>query len=274
MFTPKEIVANYYEIGARKVSSPAWKQFLLGILAGFLIGMGLVVANTAGHALENASVIRIVSGLLFAFGLGMVILMGAELFTGNCMIPISILEKKVTMGGMLRNWLFVYLGNFVGAVALAAGCAFFGQLGLSDGGLAVYTIKVAIAKCSLPFVNAIVLGIFCNLLVCIGVLGAISAKDTIGKVVGAYLPVAFFVISGFEHSIANMYGVPAGLFAMGVPAYASKAAAAGLNTGALSWGSFLVNNLLPVTIGNIIGGVAVGLLMYFAHAARGSEVKA
>jgi formate/nitrite transporter len=265
LFSPAEIISNYADIGAKKASSPGWKLLLLGVLAGFLIGMGSAVTNTAAHAITNVSAARIICGLLFPFGLGIVMLVGAELFTGNCMIPVSVLAGKTGWGGLLKNWVCVYLGNFIGGVLLAAGCAFFGQLNYSDGGLAVYTIKVAAAKCVIPFGNGVVLGILCNLLVCLGVLCALSAKDASGKILGAYIPVAFFVICGFEHCVANMYYIPAGLFAAQVPRYAQLAAAAGVDISALTWGNFLVRNLVPVTIGNILGGATIGVLLWVCH---------
>lgn len=272
MFSPAEIAANYSDIGAQKVSSPAWRTLILGIMSGFLIGMGAAVTNTASHSIDNVSAVRIICGLLFPFGLGIVMLLGTELFTGNCMIPVSVLDRKATLSGMFKNWGIVYLSNFMGAILLAAGCAYFGQLNYSEGGLAVYTIKVAAAKCLLPFGNAIVLGILCNMLVCIGVLCALSAKDTIGRLIGAYFPVAFFVICGFEHSIANMYYIPAGLFALKNPIYATKAIELGINTQALAWDAFLINNLLPVTIGNIIGGVLIGLFLWVCHLPKTKSV--
>ena len=264
-FLPAEIANIYSDAGAKKAAMPIWKLLTLGVLAGFLIGMGGAVTNTAAHTIDNVSLARIICCLLFPFGLSMVMLLGAELFTGNCMISISVLEGKATIGGMLRNWLIVYLGNFIGAGLLAAGCAFFGQLNYSNGGLAVYTIKVAAAKSALPFENGLVLGICCNLLVCLAVLCSLSAKDTPGKIMGAYLPVAFFVICGFEHCVANMYYIPAGLFALKIPQYAAKATEAGIDTSALTWSNFFLKNLLPVTIGNIIGGVAIGVLMWACH---------
>jgi formate/nitrite transporter len=269
IFSPAEITANYADIGVKKCSSPVWKLLALGILAGFLIGMGGAVTNTAVHSITDVSTARVISGLLFPFGLGMVMLLGAELFTGNCMIPISVLEKKTSAGKMLRNWGIVYLGNFFGASLLAWGCAFFGQMDYSGGALTVYAIKLASAKCALPFQNALVLGIFCNILVCAGVLCALSAKDTISRLAGAYIPVAFFVICGFEHCVANMFYVPAGLFALQVPRYAALAAEAGINTETLTWGRFLLNNLPPVTLGNIAGGVSLGVLMWACNLRKG-----
>ncbi len=228
-----------------------------------LIAFAAAASATAAHSVPNEGLARLTTAAIFAFGLGMVVLIGAELFTGSCLITASVLDKRVALGTMLKNWAFVYLGNFIGSIAVAAGCAFFGQYRYSAGGLAVSTIKTAAAKCALPFENALVLGIFCNVLVCLGVLLALSAKDTGGKIIGAYLPVFFFVVSGFEHSVANMYYIPAGLFALQNPVYAQLAAAAGADVSLLTWGNFVFRNLLPVTLGNIIGGAALGVLLWY-----------
>lgn len=268
MLSAAEFVESYGAIGAGKAKAPAMKLFLLGILAGFLIGMGGVVTNTAAHAIANVSAAKIACGLLFPFGLIMVILTGAELFTGNSLMTISVLSKQATVRGMLRNWGIVYLGNFVGSAALAAACAFSGQMNLSDGGLGAYTIKVAASKCALTFGHAVTLGALCNILVCVAVMCALCAKDVAGRAVGAFVPIAFFVIAGFEHSVANMFYIPAGLFALSVPKYAQAAAAAGISTSALNWGNFLLRNLLPVSIGNILGGCAFAALLWAGHRKR------
>ena len=268
LLSAAEFVASYGAIGADKTKTPALKLFLLGILAGFLIGMGGAVTNTAAHAIANVSAAKIACGLLFPFGLIMVILTGAELFTGNNLITISILSKQAMVRGMLRNWSIVYLGNFTGSVALAAACAYSGQMNLSYGGLGGYAIKVAAAKCSLSFGQAVILGILCNILVCIAVMCALCGKDTVGKAIGAFVPIAFFVIAGFEHSVANMFYIPAGLFALTVPKYAEAAAAAGVNTAALTWSGFLLRNLWPVTLGNILGGCGFAALIWAVHRKR------
>lgn len=165
MLTPSEFLDSYCEIGYKKARSPAGRILLLAILAGILIGMGAVVSNTASHALENLSVARVVCGFLFPFGLVMVLFTGAELFTGNCLITIPVLERRVAWTGMLRNLCWVYIGNLIGAVLLAAAIVYSGQLNLTDGALAVCTIRTAAAKCSLSFGRAVVLGILCNVLV-------------------------------------------------------------------------------------------------------------
>ena len=268
LFTPRQCVENYLEAGRAKTQMPALKMFLLAILAGFFIAMAGAVTNTAAHTIESAGLGRMVCGLLFPFGLAMVILSGAELFTGNTLLIIPLLGRRATMRGILRNWGIVYLGNAVGALLTAAGCAFFGQLNISGGQLAVFSMKLAAAKCALSPVGALVLGIFCNLLVTAGVLFSLSAQDLTGRVLGAYLPVAFFVTCGFEHSIANLFYVPVGLFARMVPGYAALAAEAGIDLTALSWGGFLWHNLLPVTAGNMIGGLMMGALYWYCHGRR------
>ena len=265
LLTPAQTVSAYAENGAQKAGAPALKLLLLGILAGFLIGMGAAVANTGAHALESASAARIAAGLLFPFGLGIIILIGAELYTGNCMIPVSLLERKCSLRGMLRNWFWVYLGNFIGAGLLAISCARFGQLDISGGLLAVYTIKVGIAKCGLSFAAGVIMGIFCNLLVCLGVLCSLAARDVAGRILGAYIPVAFFVICGFEHCVANMYFIPAAILAAGTPEYAALAAAAGLDISVLTWSNFIFKNLIPVTIGNTLAGAGLITLLWYAH---------
>jgi len=227
--------------------------------------MGSAAANVATHTMSDVGLARMVCGLLFPFGLCMALLLGAEVFNGSCLMPLAILEKRATMGGMLKNWLCVYTGNFLGALSLAVACAYSGELDYTGGLLAVYTIRVAVTKCALAFSDALVLGFLCNLLVGMAVLCSLAARDTVGKMLGAYIPIAFFVICGFENSVANMYYIPAGLFANSLPRYATLATQQGVCTEALNWTNYFLKNLLPVTLGNILGGVAIGLLMWVCH---------
>lgn len=265
LFTPAEYTENYIKAGKAKAEMPRWRMFLLAVLAGFFIAMGGAVTNTATHTITNVGLARVVSGLLFPFGLAMVVLTGAELFTGNTLMVMSALARQTSVKGVLRNWVIVYLGNAVGAMLTAAGCAFGGQLNYSGGQLAVFSMKLAAGKCALPFGNAVILGVFCNLLVTTGVLLSLSAKDLTGRVVGAYLPVAFFVICGFEHCVANLFYIPVGLFAKMAPQYAALAAEAGVDLSGLTWGGFLLKNLLPVTLGNLLGGIGLGSLFWRCH---------
>lgn len=268
MLNPGEFVETYAKLGAAKAKAPAARLFILGILAGFFIAMAGAATNTAAFSFSSPSAVKLVCGLLFPFGLVMVILTGAELFTGNCLMAISLLSRSAGIGGVLRNLVIVYFGNFFGALLGAAACVLAGQFELSGGTLAVYTMKLAAAKCSLSFGRAFLLGVLCNILVCTAVSCSIMAKSLPGKAVGAYLPICFFVLCGFEHCIANMYYIPAGLFAKAVPGYAELALAAGIDLGALSWGRFLLNNLLPVTLGNVAGGVGLAVLLWVCHSYR------
>lgn len=266
--TPTQITDNYCEASIGKASSPMWRLFVLGVAAGMLIGLGAVASSTAAHGLSDAGLVRLVTGAVFPIGLVMVVLLGTELFTGNALMVTAAISGRITWAALARNWVVVYVGNFVGAVALAAACAYFGQLDIGGGALAVYTAKVAASKASLPWGNAFVLGIFCNLMVCIAVYLGSTAQDTAGRILGLMIPIFGFVVAGFEHCVANMYYIPAGIFAVGNGAYAGLISGAGINTAVLNWGSFVANNLVPVTLGNIVGGVLVGLVMYACHATK------
>jgi formate/nitrite transporter len=275
IFTPTEITDNYMKASVGKAESPAWRLFVLAVAAGLLIGLGGVTSSTAAHALDNAGMVRLVSGLIFPVGLMMVILMGTELFTGNALMITAALDGRITWGRLLRNWGIVFAGNLVGAVLLAACMAFFGQLNIGGGDLAatlaVYTAKVAAAKNGLPWANAFVLGIFCNLMVCIAVYQANTAQDTAGRILGIFFPIMGFVLAGFEHCVADMYYVPAGIFAYMNPAYTGMIDAAGINTALLTFGDFIAANLIPVTLGNIVGGVLVGATMYACHRTKSAK---
>ena len=263
--SPKEFLERYAAAGTAKTQKSAGGLLALSVLAGALIALGCAATNTAVHGLDNVGLARTVSGLLFPFGLCMVIVTGAELFTGNSLLALSLLERKCALSGLLRNWVLVYLGNFLGAFLVAAGCVFFGQLNYSAGELAVYTVRLAAGKCALPFWNGFGLGMFCNVLVCLGVLMALSATDAAGRLMGAFLPVCYFVICGFEHCVANMYYIAAGLLAVQNPQYLQLAQQAGVDLSALTVGNFLLGNLLPVTLGNVLGGVGLAALLRYAH---------
>lgn len=262
MLSPGEFLPFYAGIGAKKCANSAARLFLAAVLAGFLIAAGAVAASVASYGLENPSAARVVSGLLFPFGLIMVILTGAELFTGNCLITISLLEKKASLAGMARNLAIVYLGNFAGAALLAAAMA--GGGAFDNRSLGAYAIRTAAGKCAMPFGRAAVLGILCNLLVCAGVMCSLCGKSLPGRAVGAFVPVSFFVIGGFEHCVANMYYIPAGLLAAGIPDCALLAREAGADLSALT-AAGLLRNLIPVTAGNIIGGCGFGALIWAVH---------
>lgn len=273
LFTAAETANNYVTAGVGKTKYSIPKMLVLGILAGLLIGFPSCVTEMATFSVTNTSLVRMISGLLFAFGLGTVILTGAELFTGNTLITMSLLDKKVTLPAMLKNWLFVYIGNFLGSMLLSAICAYFGWLSAGSNALAVNAMKMAVGKMTMPFQNAFFMGVLCNILVTIGVLMSLSGKDGTSRFLGAWVPVMFFVTCGFNHSIADMTYCMLGLFAKNVTAYASAAAEAGIALESLTWGNYFVGNLIPVTLGNILGGVAVGVTMWYAYVRKAAGKK-
>ena len=262
--TPAQTVAAYSQSGGDKARRPAAALLLLGMLAGAIIALAGAATNTAVYGIEAVWTLRTVCALLFPFGLACVVLIGGELFTGNCLMVISLLDGRCTPGGLLRNWGLVYLGNAVGAVLTALACAASGQMDYSGGLLGAYTIKVAAGKCALSPSSALVLGVLCNLLVCLAVMLSLSGRDNVSRILGAYLPVCFFVLCGFEHSIANLYYLPAGLFAAQDPVYAQLAREVfSVDLSILTVGSCL-KNLAFVTLGNLLGGAGLGILLWFS----------
>ena len=250
MLKPSEFIQGYDRIAVTKTSMPAWKMLLLGVLAGIFIGSGALISATVSFAVPNAGLARLLAGLTFPAGLIMVIFTGAELFTGNCLLTIGAMRRSATLGGMLKNLCLVYIGNLIGSVALALCCAGAGVYGLGNGALAEYAVSAAAGKCALGFGTALVRGVLCNVLVCAAVQFALSASTAGGKALGAFVPVAVFVIGGFEHCVANMYYIPLGM----------------LLDPSITLGGFL-HNLFPVTIGNILGGCAFAALMTVCHGA-------
>ena len=248
-----------------KANLPVWRLLLLGVMAGLFIGLGAVASSMAAHGMPTTGSLKLVTGLVFPLGLCLVILLGVELFTGNVLMVNALLSKKIGWRGLLKNWGLVYLGNFIGAVGLAALIVFFGGIGVGGDDLAIHTAKIAVVKTSLPWAHAFVLAIFCNLLVCVAIYMALMAKTVAGKIVAIWVPIAAFVISGFEHSVANMYYIPAGIFTWLNPAYSQIITDAGINIASLDFGMFILNNLIPVTLGNIVGGALIGLTLYFCH---------
>lgn len=245
-----------------KSKLPVVKMFLLGILAGAFIAFGAEASSLAAHNVTQVGIQRLIMGCVFPVGLIMVVLLGTELFTGNCMMVAAVADKRVKFAMLLRNWVVVYLGNLVGAALIVLLVSATGQLGYSSNGLAVLTIKIAAAKTGLSFGAAFAGGILCNVLVCVAVLLAMASKSIIGKIAGIWFPIMAFVLSGFEHSVANMYYIPAGIFASMNPAYAAAAQEAGVNMANLNALGFL-GNIVPVTLGNIVGGAAIALVMWF-----------
>lgn len=231
LFSPAQIAENYVSIGKSKVNTAIPKMFLLAVMAGVFIALGGVGATTAAVGVQPAAIGKLLGACIFPGGLTMVLLAGSELFTGNCLLTVPLLSGEVTLPGVLRNWIVVYLGNFAGGLLVAAGAVYSHQLRLFGNGMAVSVISTAA-----------------------------------GKVIGLFFPIMIFVLCGFEHSVANMYYIGAGLMARTVPEYLDAALAAGLNPDVINLGNFLFANLLPVTIGNVLsGGVCVGGVYWLAY---------
>ncbi len=270
-FSPADVAQNYIQIGRSKANTPLIKTIVLAIMAGLFIGISAIASTTVAVAVEPASLGKFLGAIIFPGGLTMVLIAGSELFTGNCLLIIPVLEKTIRLRRMFKNLALVYLGNFIGGVLLAAAVVFSHQVSLFDNGVAVSVIGTAVSKCSISFGDALIRGILCNFLVCIAVWISFAAKDITGKIIGVFFPILIFVLCGFEHSVANMYYISAGLFAKMVPAFAE--AAAGINTSMLTVGNMFLRNLLPVTIGNILGGaIFVGLPYWFIYLRRKNKM--
>lgn len=267
--TITEVIEQNIQNGIKKTNLTTKKLILLGIVAGFFIGIGAEASSLAMHGISNVGLARTVAGAVFPIGLMLIVLLGGELFTGNCLISMAVYDKKAKLKGMIRNLIIVYISNFIGAALMAWMINNCGQLNFSDGGAGAFTIKVALGKVGIDPIQAIVSGILCNVLVCLAIFMAATAKDVAGKCIAIFFPIFVFVISGFEHCVANMYYIPAGIFAAQNSLYAAKATELyGITAEQLSGLNFgtMFSNLIPVTIGNIIGGmVFVGLLYWYLY---------
>jgi formate/nitrite transporter len=273
---PDEILEASFRVSEGKAQSGFRKTFVLAILAGSFIAFGAEGSSLAAYSLLADPALfglgKALAGAIFPVGLILVIIAGAELFTGNVLITGAAAAGRVRCGALLRNWGVVYLGNFLGAVLLAWLIFASGQLHSGADLLGAVTIKIAAGKTALPFAQALILGILCNWLVCLAVWLTYAASTVQGKIAAIFFPIMVFVLSGFEHSVANMYYIPAGILAKSDPAFVAKALEIGVSQeqiDGLTWASFLGHNLPPVTLGNIIGGaVFVSLAYVAAYGAR------
>jgi formate/nitrite transporter len=258
------------QAGVRKAQAGFTSLFALGVLAGAFIAIGgmFSTVSTAGAAgMLPYGVIRVIAGLAFGLGLIMVVVGGAELFTGNTLIVMAFASGKVSLTALLRNWAIVYTSNFVGAV-LTAGLVFVtGHYTAGQGSVGLNILAIGEAKTALAFVPALAMGILCNTLVCMAVWLCFSARTTTDKIMAIMMPIAAFVAASFEHSIANMYFIPLALFVKdGAPsAFWELIQKTPADYPHLTWANFGAN-LVPVTIGNIIGGaVMVGLVYWLIY---------
>ncbi|MCC6192330.1 MAG: formate transporter FocA [Anaerolineales bacterium] len=258
------------QIGVRKAHLNPISMFVLAMLAGAFIALGAVFATTvsAGASALPFGVARLLAGLVFSLGLILVIIGGAELFTGNNLIVMAWASRKVSTALLLKNWAVVYLGNFFGSLGTALLVYLGGQFTFGQGAVGAAALATANAKVGLGFLQAIALGILCNALVCLAVWLTFSARTTTDRILAIIPPIAAFVAAGFEHSVANMYFIPVGLFIKaGAPAsFWTNIGRTAADYASLTWGSFLFRNLLPVTLGNIVGGtLLVGAVYWFVY---------
>jgi formate/nitrite transporter len=262
--TIAETVASTVSVG--KATSPWLSVFVLGILAGAYIGFGGLLSTTVTFdmaAQVGIGLTKFLSGAAFSLGLMLVVIAGAELFTGNNLMVSSVMTKNITFGTMVERWALVYGANFIGSILLALIFYFSGLWRTGNGALGSAAVGIAYAKVNLGFVEALVRGIGCNWLVCLAVWMALASRQIIGKIFAIFFPIMGFVAIGFEHCIANMYFIPTGIF---LHQWAGVAGPTAFDPASLGWISFLWKNLLPVTIGNIIGGaVFVGMSYWSAY---------
>jgi formate transporter len=276
-YSPREMAGRAQAVGVAKARLDALSLLTLAVLAGAFIGLGATIATLAGTDTGlGYGPTRLLMGVAFSLGLVLVVIAGAELFTGNTLIVMAWLGRKVTTGQLLRNWAIAYAGNFLGAAATAFLVYRTAQWTLAGGKVGASALAIAVAKVNLPFGDALARGILCNALVTLAVWLCFSARSNADKILAIVPPIAAFVAAGFEHSIANMYSIPLGLLLREQPA---AVAAAGVGPEALAnltWHGFLLDNLLPVTLGNIVGGAllvgAVYWLIYLRPAAGAGEL--
>lgn len=266
MFAPGEIADKLNDISRKKASLSLPSLVILGFLAGAFIAFAAEGSTVASNDVTAFGAARLVTGVFFPVGLMLVILAGAELFTGNSLMGMGLLNGAISVGGLLRNWIVVYVSNFLGSITVAYLMNASGLWHLNSSKVGVAVVNIALGKVSLSFTEALVRGILCNWVVCLAVWIATGAQDAAGKILGMLFPIMLFVTSGFEHSIANMYYIPAGIMAAGDPKIVAAAGfpPASTASGVLTWGSFLWKNLLPVTLGNLIGGFVLVSVLYWS----------
>jgi formate/nitrite transporter len=283
---PAEIAKAAIAAGCTKCTTNWQKLLVLGFLAGAYIAFGALLSEIVAGGLSNGTLtdpngavwkialpgglVKFAAGAVFPVGLMLVVIGGAELFTGNCMFaPISLLNREAGFKGLIINWTVVYVANLIGsmfvAFFLAYKCGYFNAMPWAG-----WAVSVANTKCGLDFMTAFLRGVGCNWLVCLAIWLAISADDIAGKILAIWFPIMAFVTIGFEHSVANMFFIPLGIFVANNPTTATALADANVKTanliGSAGWSNFFITNLIPVTLGNIVGAALfVAALYWYAY---------
>ena len=280
---PADMASRAEQGGIKKAHLDFPHMLTLAVLAGAFIALGALFATTvtAGSSVVTDAdggvaflaglpygVVRLLSGVAFSLGLILVVVAGAELFTGNTLIVMAWAGRKVSTRRLLANWTTVWFGNFIGAVATAGLMLATGQYRFSHGAVGAAILSTAQSKAGLGFGQALALGVMCNALVCLAVWLTLSARSTTDKILAIIPPVTAFVAAGFEHCVANMYFIPLGLFVKAVApeSFWTEIGKTAADYPDLTWGNLFTNNLIPVTIGNVIGGtILVGAVYWFVY---------
>lgn len=268
--SPSNILPRAIDVYSKKAGMKFGKLMVLSFMAGVFIALAASTSSLAAvnflRSEDSFGLGKIIQALSFTPGLIFVVLAGGELFTGNCLMVFALFKKKIKIGGLLKSWILVYLGNFLGAIFVAYILSWSGQWELGGGLIGARTILIAKAKLDFSFSQGLILGIFANLMVCLGVWMSLGARSYGSKAIACFFPVSLFVMAGFEHSIANMYYIPAGIFAKNIPGLAAKSGLSLADLSGLNFTDMVFKNLVPVTIGNIIGGsILVGLIYFLAY---------
>ncbi len=258
-YSPKEIAARVEKVGVAKTELSLLSTIMLGLLAGVFIGLGaLYFILVKSDATLGFAVSQLLGGLAFSLGLILVVVAGAELFTGNNLLAMAWADGKISTFKLLKNWVIVCCANFFGAAGLALLVFYSGHHEMNNGAIADQYLKIAATKCSMPFWTAFFRGVLCNILVCMAVWMAFAGQSVFDKAVAIIFPISAFVAAGFEHSIANMYLIPMGMLL-------KASGYMGVNVDAISWSGYF-GNLAPVILGNLVGGsVLVGFVYYVIY---------
>jgi formate/nitrite transporter len=273
--SPLQILEYTGDAGAAKVQKPVISQFILAFMAGVFIAFASEGSNMAAFNLfanpNTYGLGKVLAGAVFGTGLMLVLIAGGELFTGNTLIIVAVLDRKAKIRQLLSNWLVVYIGNFIGSIFIAYMMNKSGLFNSGSGMLGGQTIKIAVYKTGLSFTAAFFLGLMCNWLVCLAVWVSYASKDIVGKMFACFFIIGLFITSGFEHSIANMYYIPAGILAKGNSAWVEAAHISAEQLKTLNWQAFITKNLIPVTLGNIVGGSGMVGVLYWLSLKAGKR---
>ncbi len=270
-YTPTEVARRVEQVSLSKCTNDAWRVMALAVLAGAFIALGAMFYTLIIHepGMLPAGLLKWLGGLAFCLGLVLVVVAGAELFTGNNLLVMAFVDGKISLRQLLNNWWLVYLGNFIGALGILFLVALTGLWWQGDGALAAKTVAIAENKVNLSFWQAFSRGVLCNVLVCLAIWLTMAGRSVTDKILAVLLPISAFVALGFEHSVANMFLIPAGIIASNMQAWQGMGISVTEN---LDMAGFLLGNLLPVTLGNLVGGsLLVGLCYWFIYLRNNKE---